>query len=102
MEGAKKTVTGIVISILAAIALLTGGFWILLSVVFFQNFYLPNLWHCFVLLYTFATPAIAVCGICAYRFRPSLKTALFTVVASLAVGATFFLWIAEGSRGLIH
>ena len=102
MKGSRKAATGVIVSILAGLAVLFGGFWILLSIIFFQNFHLPNLWHCFVLLYTFATPALSVAGFFVFWFRPSSKTATFSIIASLAVGGIFFLWIAEGSRGLIH
>lgn len=102
MKGARKAVIGVIVSILAGFAVLLGGFWILLSIVFFQNFHLSNLWHCFVLLYTFATPVLSVAGFVFFCFRPSGMTAMLSIAASLAVIGIFFFWIADGSRGLIH
>lgn len=102
MKGARKGLIGVFVSILAGLAVLFGGIWILLTIVFFQNFHLPNLWHCFVLLYTLVTPVLSVAGFLLFWFRPSAKTAILSVSASLAVGGIFLLWIADGSRGLIH
>lgn len=93
---------GGLVSILAGHAVLFGGIWILLSIVFFENFHLLNLWHCFVLLYTFATPVLSVAGFFLFWLRPSAKTAILSISASLAVGGIFLLWIADGSRVLIH
>lgn len=102
MNGAEKTIAGVFVTILAAGSLLFGAFWILLTILFIQNFHHPNLWHFFIFLYTVATPVASTMGYFLFWFRPSVRTALFSVIASLAVGATYFLWTSDVARGLIH
>lgn len=107
MERERKKVVmpalcAFLVSTFAAFSLIFGGFCMLMAFIFFQNFHLPNHWHSFVLAYTFVTPVLSLVGIVIFAAHPSRKSAIFSILTSLAVFANYLVWNAAGSSGLIH
>jgi hypothetical protein len=88
--------------LLAGVSFLIGCAFVLMGLIFLTNFNVSNSWHVFVLISSFSAPVLALAGSFVYAVRTSWKTAIFSILASLFVGAVYLMWGADASNGLAH
>jgi hypothetical protein len=90
------------LTFLAVIGFIPAAIYCLLALLFLGNFNLANLWHLFVMAYTFLIPILSLACIVTYHVRPNRITMLVSALFSVATLAIWLLWSASASRGLIH
>ena len=101
----KKTLQiawSIPVRIFAALALLCGMFYWLMTLLFLGNFSLGSLWHLFVLAYTITIPFLTIGGLVIFMLKPGKTSGIASLILSTASFFTFLLWTSEQSRGLVH
>ncbi len=79
--------------------LAAGAFPLLLGVLLFDRFRLADPWHCFAICYLWTAPAASVTCYAAFHFRPSVRTAWISALASLAPVGSWFVMGSDALKG---